>query len=135
MVTALSLFRSPCGSTGRKRARPYRAAAAARPRRRGDRMTNALRCQQHLAADGGQVGHSQWRLLLRLRRRLWMQDRIAEPVIEVPAAAAIVSYKRRVRRTARTIRWAENPHMKVIIVSVPHPHFSQPRAIAAGASA
>ena len=62
-----------------------------------------------------------------------MQDRIAEPVIEVPAAAAIVPHKRRLRRTAWTIRWAENPHMEVIIVPVPHPHFSQPCAIAAGA--
>jgi len=97
---------------------------------------DALWCQQHLTAGGGEVGHSHRRLLLgRNGRRPRMQDGIGEPPIEFPAAAAVAGHDRRLRRAVGIVRWTDNPHMELIIVPVPRPHLAEPRAVAAGTSA
>src|SRR5712691_6496869 len=78
-----------------------------------------LRCQQHLATGGGQIGHSGPGPGFRGRgRRLGMQDRVGEPVVEL-LAAAVFRGSRRLRRAFGTAGRAVQTNMEVIVVSPP----------------
>src|SRR5439155_8426603 len=95
-------------------------------------LQTMLRRHQHLAAGGGKLRHSHGRLLLRWNgRRLGVQDGVAEPVIEI-AAAAVVGLGRALRRAVRTVRRTVKADMEMIVVSPPWPHLAQPGTLVAG---
>src|SRR5439155_19390669 len=63
-----------------------------------------------------------------------MEDRIAEPPIEVLAAA--FGFARRVLSFAlRAVRLADHAHMEMVVVAPPRPHLVQEGAILAGLAA
>src|SRR5262245_15920470 len=98
------------------------------------RAIAALRRQQDLAAGGRQIGHPQPRFGLRRRRRPRVEHGVGEPIREF-LAAAVVRRPRRLRLAFCVVGRADEPNVKVKVVSPPRLHLAEPMAVAAGVAA
>src|SRR5262249_57773249 len=76
-------------------------------------------------------GHGDGRLLRRFLWRWRMQDRIAEPIVQL-LAAAVTRRRWRLRFAFGTVGRAVNAHVEMVVVAPPRPNLVEPRAIVAG---
>src|SRR5579872_82820 len=90
-----------------------------------------VRGSQNLTACGRQLRHGRpdprlgW-----LRRRLWMQNFVLEPVSEIGRAATLAALLILLALACGAARRAFDANVKMIVVPVIRPHLGQPAAIA-----